>query len=238
MASRRKGVVDAAERLIREVGTTDFTMTALAHAAGVSPATPYNLFESKAALLYALLNRSMDGIDVVGQRACTEPDPFVRAMSAAEAVARFFTADANFYRVLYRFLLGVTDPVHRPAFMQRALDYWKQASQGLEQQGLFPVEIPHEQFAMQVMTSFIGATDMWVHEELGDDEFCARAAYGVLALALGVAQGDARKQVLSLMQQCRGRCSRGFSFDGARRTPATRPKLAVVAGAAARGFSR
>jgi hypothetical protein len=171
----------------------------------------------------------MDGIDVVGQRACTEPDPFLRAMGAAEAVARFFTADANFYRVLYRFLLGVTDPVHRPAFMQRALDYWKQASQGLEQQGLLPVEIPHEQFAMQMMTSFIGATDMWVHEELGDDEFCARAAYGVLALVLGVSQGNARRQVLGLMQQCRGRCLRSFNFGKAHPVPVTsRPKLAVV----------
>lgn len=207
MAMRRWVVIDAAERMIRETGTTDFTMAALAQNAGVSPTTPYNLFESKSALLYALLNRSMDGVDELGRQAGNEPDPFVRSMRYAEDVARFFAADSHFYRVLYRFLLGAKDPVHRPAFMERAINYWKQPAKRLEQQGLLPSEFPGDQLALEMMTSFIGTTELWAHGELSDGDYAARAAYGSLVLVLGAARGEARKQVLGLMQQCRHRLS-------------------------------
>jgi AcrR family transcriptional regulator len=63
MAERRGRILDAAESLIRQTGGTDFPMLALAERAEVSPTTPYNLFGSKAGVLYALLNRTMDQIN-------------------------------------------------------------------------------------------------------------------------------------------------------------------------------
>jgi AcrR family transcriptional regulator len=203
MIARRQVLVDAADRLIRENGSTDFTMTALASAAGVSAATPYNLFESKTVLLYVLLNRSLDGVMDLGLKAAAEPDPFVRVMRSAVAVTQFFTADSSFYRALYQVLLGVVDTVHRVAYMKRAITYWRRASQGLDQAGLFPIEYPHEQFSMELLTSFLGITDMWVHGELGDADYTARAGYGALGLTLGLAEGKARKQVLALMEYCK-----------------------------------
>ena len=212
MAVRRQIIVDAAENLIRRTGAVDFTMAALAKAAGVSLATPYNLFDAKAAILYALLNRSMDGIDDVGRIANAEADPFVRVMRSAEAVAQFFTADSKFYRVLYRFLLGVDDPVHRPAFMERANHYWACAIAGLDEAGLLLAEVTPDQLALELLTSFVGATDLWVHGELSDEAFVARTGYSALLLTYGLAHGRSRAIIVHLLQERRSSMPEKFSF--------------------------
>ena len=48
--ARRRNLALAAQALIRERGDAGFSMAQLAERAGVSPATPYNLVGSKAAL--------------------------------------------------------------------------------------------------------------------------------------------------------------------------------------------
>lgn len=55
----RQRVLDAAERLLRE-GKADFSMRDLAAEAGVSFATPFNHFGSKAAIMHALSRRRID----------------------------------------------------------------------------------------------------------------------------------------------------------------------------------
>ena len=55
----RQRVIDAAERLLRE-GRADFSMRDLAAGAGVSFATPFNQFGSKAAIMQALSERRID----------------------------------------------------------------------------------------------------------------------------------------------------------------------------------
>jgi AcrR family transcriptional regulator len=55
----RNRVIDAAEHLLRE-GNADFSMRDLAARAGVSFATPFNQFGSKAAIMHALSARRID----------------------------------------------------------------------------------------------------------------------------------------------------------------------------------
>jgi AcrR family transcriptional regulator len=224
MANRRQAVLDAAEKLIRRTGTLDFTMAALATAAGVSLATPYNLFDSKATVLYALLNKSMDGIDHLGDLNMAEADPVVRAMRASEAIAQFFTstpAESAFYRALFQFLLGISDPVHRHAFMERSIQYWRRAADGLQQARLLPPELPHEQFAVEMMASYVGLTNLWVHRELDDDEYVARAGHAALVHMLGLARGRTREKVLELLQERQRRLPALFS-PYAKPAPASR----------------
>ena len=205
--ARRNVVIDAAEHLIRHTRSTDFTMVEVARHAGVSPVTPYNLFETKAGLLYALLSRSMDGIEAAGARASRVTDALDRIRVSAEAAAKFYTSDPAFYRALYRFLLGVEDPVHRPAIMERAYAYWDRATEGLKSRRLFAPEFQQPEFAFQLMTNFLGITDLWVHGELADDEYVARAAHGATSLLLGLVKGVERQQLLIVLGRLRERLS-------------------------------
>lgn len=51
---RRRAILDAARDIVTSLGDAGLTMRALAARAGVSPATPYNLFGSKQAVLQAV----------------------------------------------------------------------------------------------------------------------------------------------------------------------------------------
>jgi AcrR family transcriptional regulator len=65
----RQRVIDAAERLLRE-GKAEFSMRELASEAGVSFATPFNQFGSKAAIMHALAERR---IELMAKRFSAEP---------------------------------------------------------------------------------------------------------------------------------------------------------------------
>ena len=56
---RRKQILAAARDLIGETSETKFSMRALAERAGVSLVTPYNLFGSKQAIMFALLDEDI-----------------------------------------------------------------------------------------------------------------------------------------------------------------------------------
>jgi AcrR family transcriptional regulator len=81
-------VIDAAERLLRQ-GGADFSMRDLASEAGVSFATPFNQFGSKAAIMLALSGRriaSMEARYVAAQPTGEAPDRVLSAVEMAAAV--------------------------------------------------------------------------------------------------------------------------------------------------------
>lgn len=78
----RQRVLDAAERLLRE-GKAEFSMRDLATEAGVSFATPFNQFGSKAAIMHALSGRR---IDTMTERFAAVPHPTDIASRVALAV--------------------------------------------------------------------------------------------------------------------------------------------------------
>ena len=57
---RRRAILDAAREIITTLGDAGLTMRALAARAGVSPATPYNLFGSKQAVLQAVYDADQE----------------------------------------------------------------------------------------------------------------------------------------------------------------------------------
>ncbi len=58
-AERRQRIVEATTSLLRESGFGAVSMLQVAERAGVSPATVYNLFETKAAILQQVFDRDL-----------------------------------------------------------------------------------------------------------------------------------------------------------------------------------
>lgn len=198
---RRRRILDAAEALIRETGTTDFSMALLAERAALSGPTPYNLFGSKGGILYALLNRCVDDLftDIARDGAITDPIELV--LRSAQAAADEMAARPRFYRPLYQFLLGVQDPVLRPAYMDRALIYWMQALQRLADTAHLPHALPQEQLARLMVINVVGALDLWVQLELDDRQFRTQVMYGTAVLLLSVANTGQRTRLLARMDE-------------------------------------
>lgn len=200
--------------MIRTSGGTDFSMLALAEEAGVSPATPYNLLGSKVGVLWALLNFSLDKVMDRLSMLSKPIDPFERVVQAASLGAEVFTSEPDFYRPLYRFLLGSGDRVNRPQFMDRALAYWMHATKLLNQLGYLQAPIDHAEISRELEIHFLGVLDLWVQDELDDAEFQAQIVFGTALMLLAVADEPGRAKLMKHLQKARRKLPREFSFTG------------------------
>lgn len=193
---RKERIMDAAEKLIRQHNSTDITMVDIASIAEVSPTTTYNLFESKSGLLYALMYRFMDQIDSYVDSAGKTLDPFQRVLSYADAVSGFMASDPIYHRCLYRYLLSVFEPALRPDYMARGLKYWHDAVQGLADANILPNNISPYQIAKELEVHFVGILNLWIHEELNDEQFCAQTIFGSGMLIMGFAKKSDKEKIL------------------------------------------
>lgn len=187
-AARERKMLDAAEYLIRQTGSTDFTMRTLATAAEVSPATPYNFFGSKEGLLFALLKRNLkvfmkNALDFKSQ------DPIEKAIEAAENAIEILIADPVFLRPLYQVMLGLNDPVHHPKFIKEAFTFYRQALEAAVESKLIDSD-EQAALACSLMTHFMGALDLWVHEDIQDKWFRAQVVFGFIQLLRPIAHGE------------------------------------------------
>jgi AcrR family transcriptional regulator len=94
---RRDRIIDAADDLMREVGFDEISVRMIADRAEVSPATVYNLFHNKSAVLYrlyqrrvAILEQSVDDTKSV--------DALEHIFDAAARVASLYRQHPAFYR--------------------------------------------------------------------------------------------------------------------------------------------
>ncbi len=124
---RRQRIIRAARQLIRETGNAGLSMRALAVRAGVSLATPYNLFGSKRAIVLAVL----EDVREFQQRfsSVQSADPLERIFSAVDIAMDFYIADPTFYKTLWAAVFDTSDEVRdailnpaRQAFWQGLLD--------------------------------------------------------------------------------------------------------------------
>ncbi len=204
---RRERILEAARRLLRSTGGTDFSMQTLAGEAEVSLVTPYNLFGSKSGVFYALLNDSLERLDQVAER-----KPSSRAVDAvlelAGLAAEVYARDAAFYRPLMQFLLGVRDREHRPRLMERSLARWTATVEAAIRGGLLRPSVRKDLLARQLLVTFLGALELWVHEELDDGAFRAQSLYGSALLVLANTSDAARPRLLERLRTIERRLSR------------------------------
>ncbi len=214
MADRRRRILDAAEALLRQTGSIDFSMVMLAAQAEVSPATPYNLFGSKARLLFALVNRSLTELPVKN-RTASYTDPLERLLETSRVITTHLATHADFFRPLFLSLWEVRDDVYRPEFVAYHLRRWERALADVERAGLLSSAVRAEQLARQLMISFAGTVELWAHHELDADGFSAEVAFGTILLLLGVTVPDARPRLLKHLKATKRRLQPHLAVDGA-----------------------
>ncbi len=223
---RRDQILDAARRLIRATGGTDFPMRRLAEESEVSLVTPYNLFGSKSGVLYALLNDSLERLDrEVDVRPSTKPVDAV--LELAGIAADLYASDPEFYRPLIRFLIGVADAEHRPRSLEQSLLRWTRTVEAAVNGGLLPATIDRNLLARQLLITFVGVLELWIHEDLDDDAFRAQSLYGSTLLVLALASPAARPRLLGRLKTIERRLRRRLEPGGTPgKTTRKRPRAA------------
>lgn len=180
----RQRVLDAAERLLRR-GKADFSMRDLATEAGVSFATPFNQFGSKAAIMHALSGRRIDTMATRFAEMSPPADAAGRVLLAIDTAVEVMLEEPEINRVVMSWI-GTAGPspgkvlAHSTTLWALALG----AGEGLtEAERERALRCLPEQLAF----AFRGVLSFWTAGELRDEQLAAQAREMAKTLLLGFA---------------------------------------------------
>ena len=182
----RQRVIDAAERLLRD-GKADFSMRDLAAEAGVSFATPFNQFGSKAAIMQTL---SAHRIDTMASRFVAAPpltDTVARVLLAMDTAAAVMLEEPAVNRAVMGWLgTASSSPgqvwAHSTALWTLALGEGNGLIAARRDQAL--ASLPG-----QLAFAFRGVLSFWTAGELPDEALAPTARDLASTLLLGFTDG-------------------------------------------------
>jgi AcrR family transcriptional regulator len=120
----RRGLVEAARRILEAEGPAALSLRAVAREAGVSPAAPYHHFKDKGELMDAVAHEGWEELgQAIGKARATSPSPRDALTNIGVAYVNFSRDNPALYRVMYD---GMRDRVQMP-------DHTKEADSGYSQ---------------------------------------------------------------------------------------------------------
>lgn len=189
-AERRHRIIRAARELIRETGNAGLSMRALAARAGVSLATPYNLFGSKRAIVLAVLD---DVREFQGRFAnFRSTDPIERLFTAVDMAVDFYVTDPPFYRTLWAAVFDASDTVRSEIFNWKRNEFWRRLVAEAAEAGALAPEIDVELLFRALDRNFESAMLEWVVGELPAERLAPTIRYGHALMLKGAASPDWR----------------------------------------------
>lgn len=194
-SQRKAEIIDAARGLIRRKGQQGgpaFSMRSLAEQAGVSIATPYNLFGSKQAILVSLLDD--DFAEFQTGLALIESGGLEAVFEALALMYRQFSGDPDFYRNVFAAISTEAGPELRFVLSGPRYAFWKRLLRDATQAGQLDAEVDPDAFAITLSQIMQANVREWATGYLELEEMDARIRYGVaLALsAIATASGAAQ----------------------------------------------
>jgi len=176
-SERRARIVQAARDLLREHGAAELSMRAIAARAQVSPATPYNLFGSKRAVLVSVLEDIRDfGKFFAG---AARLPPLQRLLHAAALAVGYYERDPDFYRVLWKTILGSEAGEDRSAIFNPKRDaFWTQLLQDAADAGHLRPGLDLTALRRALDAGFRGTMLEWVAGDLPTAQLQAAVGFG------------------------------------------------------------
>ncbi len=216
---RRKAIMLAARSLMQQRGDTGFSMRALADAAGVSIATPYNLFGSKQAVMFAVLDSDLErfarGLEKLE---ADELEIFFEAVSLATGA---YAAEPKFHKAVLFAVYSDGGRDYRAMFSGPRLGFWKNLVDRAINAGVITPAIDSAAFALALSHLFFSCILEWVSGELSVRELETRTHYGFTLLLAGAATVEARQRLLPRLPILQERLQTLWAQHHGARTAAT-----------------
>jgi len=189
-ADRRRRIIHAARDLIRETGNAGLSMRALAARAGVSLATPYNLFGSKRAIVLAVLDDVREFQDRFAH--LRSSDPLERLFTAVDMAIEFYVSDPLFYRTLWAAVFDTSDDVRREIYNWKRNDFWLGLIRECAAAGAIAPSVNVELLFHMLDHIFRSAMLDWVVGEVPPDLLAPTIHYGYALMLKGAATAEWR----------------------------------------------
>lgn len=178
----RQRVIDAAERLLRD-GKAEFSMRDLAAEAGVSFATPFNQFGSKAAIMHALSGRRIDTMTQRFMEATSPPNAADRVLLAVEMAVDVMLEEPAVNRAVLGWI-GTAGPAPGQVLMH-SMTLWTLALGTGEGLAASRREEALLRLPGQLAFAFRGVLSFWTAGELPDAALASNAREIASTLLLG-----------------------------------------------------
>lgn len=185
--ARRARIVAAADALAREQGFEAVAMTAIAARAEVSPATLYNLFRSRSAILAAVFDADLAQFE--HELAVRPAESGVeRIFAAVELAAALYARDPDFYRAMP--LSAHHGGGLRPAIREPRIAFWQTQAAAARADGGLRAESDSALVGMMLAHLLAGVFQDWAAGAISARRLELEAAYGFALLLLPVANPD------------------------------------------------
>lgn len=199
---RRKAITDAARSLMQQSGTTGFSMRTLAELAGVSIATPYNLFGSKQAIMIAILETELQQYRTELER--INADELEALFKAVTIATSHYAASPGFYRALLFSVYNDGGTEFRSMFSGTSHALWKGLVEGAIAAGHLSADVEANAFAINLGHIFFSCILEWVNGQLSMEELELRVQYGfalsLLSMANPASAPRLRKRALTMQK--------------------------------------
>lgn len=185
---RRRQIVRAARALMQQTGSTGFSMRALADQASVSIATPYNLFGSKQAIMFAVLDADLEAYQTrLAKLRADEIEVFFKAVSLATSL---YSTAPTFYKAVLFAVYNDGGREYRSMFSGPRHAMWKSMVQSAIDADALAQDVDPDVFAVNLARLFFASILEWVHGELSLPELEAWVHYGWAQLLLASSTQD------------------------------------------------
>ena len=190
---RRRAIVAAARSLMQETGQAGFSMRALADKAGVSIATPYNLFGSKQAVMYAVIDADLE--EYQSRLEMLETDELDTFFEALRLVTELYAPEPGFYRAVLFAAYGDGGTEFRAMFGGPRHAMWRRLVKEAQAAGHLIPELEPNSFTIHLGHVLFACTMEWVNGLLSLEEMQAHGQYGFAVALSGVATPAAARRL-------------------------------------------
>lgn len=217
---RRERILDTAEAMIRRDREVAFSMRELAKRADVSFVTPFNLLGSKAGVLIALLQRSMESRFAVLAEMQDE-DPIERIFALGNGSVSVYAEDGAFYRPLIRALVIAPDEAaSESCLLEGATALWKQALTDGAAERLLRPGVNVDLVARQLHVQFRGGLMLWATGEIDGHGWLLQFRYGIALALLAAVKGSLRSRLRDRLTEVEGELAQHLDREDHRRLTA------------------
>jgi AcrR family transcriptional regulator len=197
---RRKHLVRTARKLLENEETSGFSMPDLAQHAGVSLATPYNLFGSKAEILQAVFE-----VDVAGlHRQIAQhggDDPVGELLATATRLAHTLSSRASYYHALARSLSDLGRAEMHRLINPLSESLLAPSVQAIHEQGLLRPTLPPSAVAVLLTRQFEMVFVHWSLMQWDEARLAVELQIAIGGTMVGFLEDAARSRVEGVLSE-------------------------------------
>lgn len=197
---RRRRLVKAASELIAERDDGSFSMPELAKRAGLSLATPYNLFGSKAAVLAKVFERLVRGFHRDPAWMAGLPAS-ARILGVVDRLVIAYEEQGRLFRNLWKALYGLDLSEHRDLNLSLSNEIVHPLIAILAADGMIPADIPHEAVENTLVRLFDANFEMWAAQDWPPERLRAQLRTSFALVFLGLLAAPERDQLAEAIRQ-------------------------------------